>query len=38
MKAQYTTVPIYGVAFVYTAISGYFKDSVPHYSGAIIAC
>jgi MFS family permease len=35
--AQYMTVPIYGVAFVCTAITGYFTDSVPHKRGAIIA-
>lgn len=32
------TVPIYGVAFVFTAITGYFSDSVPQKRGLIISC
>ena len=31
------TVPIYGAAFVCTAVSGYFGDKVPQYRGIIIA-
>jgi len=36
--AQFMTVPIYGVSFVLTAITGYFTDRVPQHRGAIIAC
>jgi MFS family permease len=32
------TVPIYAVAFVCTAITGYFSDRVPNWRGVIIAC
>lgn len=32
------TVPIYAVAFVCTAITGYFSDRVPHRRGVIISC
>jgi MFS family permease len=32
------TVPIYIVAFVCTAISGFLADKVPNYRGLIIAC
>lgn len=31
------TVPIYGSAFVCTAVSGYFGDKVPQWRGVIIA-
>ncbi|KAJ9654612.1 hypothetical protein H2198_006358 [Neophaeococcomyces mojaviensis] len=37
VSAQYMTVPIYGVAFVCTAISGYFCDRIPHHRGLVIA-
>ncbi|KAL8999118.1 MAG: hypothetical protein Q9169_002006 [Polycauliona sp. 2 TL-2023] len=36
-KAQYMTVPIYAVAFVCNAFTGYFSDKVPHYRGIIIS-
>ena len=32
------TVPIYGVAFVCTATTGYFTDRVTHKRGLIISC
>jgi MFS family permease len=32
------TVPIYGIAFVCTAITGYLTDFVPQKRGLIIAC
>ncbi|VUC27881.1 unnamed protein product [Clonostachys rosea] len=38
VQAQYMTVPIYAVAFVCTAVSGYFADKVPQWRGIIIAC
>ncbi|SPO05028.1 related to allantoate permease [Cephalotrichum gorgonifer] len=38
VQAQYMTVPIYVVAFVCTAISGYFADKIPAYRGLVIAC
>jgi MFS family permease len=38
INAQYMTVPIYGVAFVCTAVTGYFTDKVPNKRGLIIAC
>lgn len=38
VQAQYMTVPIYAVAFVCTAISGFCADKVPGYRGLIIAC
>ncbi|KAH8882343.1 MFS general substrate transporter [Thozetella sp. PMI_491] len=34
--AQYMTIPIYGVAFVCTAITGVFADRVPHLRGVIL--
>ncbi|KAH7374554.1 pantothenate transporter liz1 [Plectosphaerella cucumerina] len=37
VQAQYMTVPIYAVAFVCTAITGFFADRVPGYRGVIIA-
>ncbi|VTT82059.1 unnamed protein product [Fusarium fujikuroi] len=37
VQAQYMTVPIYAVAFVCTAISGYFADRISNYRGLIIA-
>ena len=37
VNAQYMTVPIWGVAFVCTAISGYLTDFVPQKRGLIIA-
>ncbi|KAL8769579.1 MAG: hypothetical protein Q9209_004511 [Squamulea sp. 1 TL-2023] len=36
-KAQYMTVPIYGVAFVCNALTGYFADKIPYKRGFIIA-
>lgn len=36
--AQYMVVPIYAVAFVCVAITGYFSDKFPLQRGAIIAC
>lgn len=36
--AQYMVVPIYAVAFVCVAVTGYFADKYPHHRGAIIAC
>ncbi|KAK2757234.1 hypothetical protein FQN54_004748 [Arachnomyces sp. PD_36] len=36
-SANYMTVPIYGSAFVCTAVSGYFGDKVPQWRGVIIA-
>lgn len=38
VQAQYMTVPIYAVAFVCTAISGYFADKIPQWRGVFIAC
>jgi MFS family permease len=35
--AQYMVVPIYAVAFVAVAVTGYFSDKYPHQRGAIIA-
>ncbi|KAL5590049.1 hypothetical protein FOVSG1_011916 [Fusarium oxysporum f. sp. vasinfectum] len=37
VQAQYMTVPIYAVAFVCTAVSGYFADRISNYRGLIIA-
>ncbi|KAL8635251.1 MAG: hypothetical protein Q9228_007238 [Teloschistes exilis] len=37
-KAQYMTVPIYAVAFVCNAFTGYFSDKVPRRRGMIISC
>lgn len=37
VQAQYMTVPIYAVAFVCTAVSGYFCDKIPNYRGFVIA-
>ena len=37
VQAQYMTVPIYAVAFVCTAITGYFADKVPQHRGLIIS-
>ncbi|KAF7555091.1 hypothetical protein G7Z17_g2446 [Cylindrodendrum hubeiense] len=37
VQAQYMTVPIYAVAFVCTAISGYFADKIPNHRGLVIA-
>ncbi|KAK4691551.1 MFS transporter, ACS family, pantothenate transporter, partial [Lecanoromycetidae sp. Uapishka_2] len=36
-KAQYMTVPIYAVAFVCNAFTGYFSDRFPHRRGLVIA-
>ncbi|KAL8669729.1 MAG: hypothetical protein Q9168_005698 [Polycauliona sp. 1 TL-2023] len=36
-KAQYMTVPIYAVAFVCNAFTGYFSDKVPRYRGLVIS-
>ncbi|KAI9845003.1 MAG: hypothetical protein M1837_005147 [Sclerophora amabilis] len=36
-QAQYMTVPIYGVAFVCTAITGYFCDKSSHKRGMVIS-
>lgn len=38
VQAQYMTVPIYAVAFVCTAVTGYFADRIPQHRGLIIAC
>jgi hypothetical protein len=35
--AQYMVVPIYAVAFVAVAVTGYFCDKIPTYRGAVIA-
>lgn len=35
--AQYMTVPIYGVAFVCTAVTGYFADRIPNHRGLVIS-
>jgi hypothetical protein len=37
VQAQYMTVPIYAVAFVCTAITGYFADKIPQHRGLVIA-
>ncbi|KAJ9656246.1 hypothetical protein H2198_005097 [Neophaeococcomyces mojaviensis] len=37
VQAQYMTVPIYAVAFVCTAVTGFFADKVPQWRGVIIA-
>ncbi|RSL51508.1 hypothetical protein CEP54_011386 [Fusarium duplospermum] len=37
VQAQYMTVPIYAVAFVCTAVSGYFADKISNYRGLVIA-
>jgi len=36
--AQYMVVPIYAVAFVCVAVTGYFSDKVPRQRGLIIVC
>ena len=36
-KAQYMTVPIYAVAFVCVAVTGYFCDRFPNRRGLVIA-
>ncbi|KAJ5120252.1 hypothetical protein N7448_010921 [Penicillium atrosanguineum] len=36
-KINYLTIPIYGVAFVCTAITAYISDKVPSWRGLIIA-
>jgi MFS family permease len=36
-KAQYMVVPIYAVAFVAVAFTGYFMDKIPQYRGLVIA-
>ncbi|KAF2439360.1 MFS general substrate transporter [Karstenula rhodostoma CBS 690.94] len=38
VQAQYMTCPIYGVAFVCTAITAVYADRVPNHRGLIIAC
>ncbi|KAJ5459529.1 uncharacterized protein N7458_001081 [Penicillium daleae] len=37
-KINFLTVPIYGVAFVCTAITAYFSDKIPGWRGLVIAC
>ncbi|KAF1911233.1 major facilitator superfamily domain-containing protein [Ampelomyces quisqualis] len=37
VKAQYMTVPIYAVAFVCTALTTYFADSISKHRGIVIA-
>jgi MFS family permease len=37
VQAQYMTVPIYAVAFVCTAITGFFTDKIPNHRGLVIA-
>lgn len=36
-RAQYMTVPIFAVAFVCNALTGYFSDKLPKYRGIVIA-
>jgi MFS family permease len=36
-KAQYMVVPIYSVAFLAVASTGYFMDKIPEYRGLVIA-
>lgn len=38
VTAQYMTVPIYAVAFVCTAVTTYFADSISMHRGLVIAC
>ncbi|KAJ4377726.1 hypothetical protein N0V83_000555 [Neocucurbitaria cava] len=38
VQAQYMTVPIYAVAFVCTAVTTYFADSISNHRGLVIAC
>ncbi|KAH8722983.1 major facilitator superfamily domain-containing protein [Phaeosphaeriaceae sp. PMI808] len=37
VQAQYMTVPIYGVAFVCTAVTTYFADSIANHRGLVIS-
>ncbi|GLI80730.1 hypothetical protein PoHVEF18_009087 [Penicillium ochrochloron] len=37
-KINFLTMPIYGVAFVCTAITAYFSDKIPAWRGLVIAC
>ncbi|KEF60874.1 uncharacterized protein A1O9_02436 [Exophiala aquamarina CBS 119918] len=37
VQAQYMTVPIYAVAFVCTAVTGYFSDRIPTWRGIVIS-
>ena len=37
VRAQYMTVPIYAVAFVCTAITGFFADKIPQHRGLVIS-
>ncbi|KAJ5377125.1 uncharacterized protein N7496_004534 [Penicillium cataractarum] len=37
-KINFLTIPIYGVAFVCTAITAYFSDKIPGWRGLVIAC
>ena len=37
-KVNFLTIPIYGVAFVCTAITAYFSDKIPGWRGLVIAC
>ncbi|KAH7397446.1 major facilitator superfamily domain-containing protein [Pyrenochaeta sp. MPI-SDFR-AT-0127] len=37
VQAQYMTVPIYGVAFVCTAVTTYFADSISNHRGLVIS-
>ncbi|OGE50492.1 hypothetical protein PENARI_c016G04486 [Penicillium arizonense] len=36
-KVNFLTVPIYGVAFVCTAVTAYFSDKIPTWRGMVIA-
>ncbi|KAJ5692772.1 hypothetical protein N7462_002195 [Penicillium macrosclerotiorum] len=36
-KVNFLTIPIYGVAFVCTAITAYFSDKIPGWRGLVIA-
>lgn len=38
VQAQYMTVPIYAVAFVCTAVTTYFADSISNHRGIVISC
>lgn len=37
-RVNLLTVPIYGVAFVCTAVTAYFSDKIPAWRGLVIAC
>lgn len=37
-RVNLLTVPIYGVAFICTAVTAYFSDKIPTWRGLVIAC